>query len=84
MSTPAIYIELQGTTSHVTPRYTRLMCPPREAHVRPADSQPHGAVFQISHTPYGIRNSEFWNRKPGCRKSSWCGIFPLDHLIMVR
>ena len=50
----------------------------------PADPQPHGAVFQDSHMPYGIRNSEFQNRESGYREFSWCGIFPLDHLIMVR
>ena len=34
--------------------------------------------------PYGIRNSETQNRESGYRDFSWCGIFPLDHLIMVR
>ena len=29
--------------------------------------------------PYGFRNSEIGIRKPGYRKYSWCGIFPLDH-----
>ena len=78
MSDPTIYIALQGTTRHVRPRYTppgsaaRAPRPPRDPRV-------HGAVFRIPHTPYGIRNSEIGIRKPGYRKSSWCGIFPLDH-----
>jgi len=42
-----------------------LMCRPREAHVRPPTPEPHGAVFQILHTPYGIRNSESQNRESG-------------------
>lgn len=39
------------------------------AHVRPADPDPHGAVFGILHMPYGIRNSEFQNRESGIWKS---------------
>jgi len=46
-----------------------LMCRPREAHVRPADPQPHGAVFGILHMPYGIRNSEIQNRESGIGES---------------
>ena len=61
MSYQAIYIELQGKTSHVPPRYTRYELP-QDLAVRPAmrprASQPYGAVFRILHTPYGIRNSE--------------------------
>ena len=37
------------------------------AHVRPAAPRSHGAVFQILHMPYGIRNSEFQNRESGNR-----------------
>jgi len=37
------------------------------AHVRPAAPRSHGAVFQILHTPYGFRNSEFQNRESGNR-----------------
>lgn len=75
MSHPAIYIAVRGTTPHVRPRYIR----PRPPRPRSAVLGSHGAVFRNSHTPYGIRNSEIQNRKPGYRKSSWCGIFPLDH-----
>ena len=75
MSYPAIYIALRGKTPHVRPRYIRPR-PPAPAIRGP---QPHGAVFRISHMPYGIRNSEIGIRKPGYRKSLWCGIFPLDH-----
>ena len=63
MSTPAIYIAPQGTTSHVSPRYTRLMCPS----CAPRAPRVHAAVFQILHMPYGIRNSEFQNRESGNR-----------------
>ena len=45
---------------------------PCAPHVRPAAPQPHGAVFQISHMPYGIRNSESQNRESG-NSESWCG-----------
>ena len=45
---------------------------PREAHVPPTRSQcapraprSYGAVFQILHMPYGIRNSESQNRESG-------------------
>jgi len=40
------------------------------AHVRPAAPRSHGAVFQILHTPYGIRNSEIQNRESGYRDFS--------------
>ena len=45
----------------------------------PRAPRSHGAVFQDSHMPYGIRNSESQNRESGYREFSWCGIFPLDH-----
>ncbi len=61
MSDPAIYIAFRGTTHHVRPRYIRPR-PPAPAIRGP---QPYGAVFRISHTPYGIRNSEFGNRDSG-------------------
>ena len=59
-------------TSNVTPRYTRPTRSPRP----PRGPRSHGAVFQISHMPYGIRNSEFQNRESGIRKSgkSWRGL----------
>ena len=57
MSHPAIYIELQGTTSNVTPRYTRLMCPPREARARPRG--PLTSWCGIPDSAYAIRISEF-------------------------
>ena len=79
MSHPAIYIEHQGRTHNVPPRYTPLDHPEICFGITPAAPGSHGAVFRISHTPYGFRNSEIRIRKPGYRKSSWCGIFPLDH-----
>ena len=85
MSTPAIYIAPQGTTSHVSPRYTRLMCPPREAHVRPrgaAGLMVRYSRSSICHTDFGIRNPRIGNR--GTEISSLMQRFPLDHLIMVR
>ena len=74
MSAPAIYIAVLGKTPHVPSRYTR------------SDSQLSGPIVLgiswrgIPELPYAIRNSEFGNRnsEPGYRKSSWCGIFPLD------
>lgn len=60
MSNQAIYIELQGKTSHVPPRYTRYELPQDLAvrpAIRPRYPQPYGAVFRNLHTPYGIRNS---------------------------
>ena len=57
MSHPAIYIELQGTTSRVPPRYTppvSLSCAP---HVRPRG--PATSWCGIPGFPYAIRNSEF-------------------------
>ena len=44
-------------TSRVRPRYTRLMCPPREAHVRPRG--PATSWCGIPDLAYAIRNSEF-------------------------
>jgi hypothetical protein len=62
MSDPVIGI---GHPVSALPRRPR---PP--AHVRPPAPQPHGAVFQILHTPYGIRNSEIQNRESGYRDFS--------------
>ena len=72
MSTPAIYIAPQGTTSHVTPRYTRTWIRPTAPQDAARGPRSHGAVFQDSHTPYGIRNSESQNRESGISES-WCG-----------
>jgi hypothetical protein len=67
MSDPAIYIELQGTTRYVRPRYT----PPGSARPRPA---PAPAIrgymvrysgFPIRHTEFGIRKSKIGNRGTG-------------------
>ena len=74
MSAPAIYIELRGKTPYVRPRYIRPRPP------APAIRGPRISWCGIPELPYAIRNSEFGNRnsEPGYRKSSWCGIFPLD------
>jgi hypothetical protein len=84
-------------TSNVTPRYwhwtsrvrppdarscaahAKLMCAPQ-----PRDLMVRYSGFSIRHTEFGIRNSEIQNRESGYREISWCGIFHLDHLIMVR
>jgi hypothetical protein len=61
MSDPAIGIGhpvSDPVTPVQDPAHVPLMCPP------PAP-QPHGAVFGILHTPYGIRNSEIQNRESG-------------------
>jgi len=47
-----------------------VSAPPRRPLMRPPAPEPHGAVFQILHTPYGIRNSEFQNRESGYRDFS--------------
>ena len=52
--------------------------PAPPAQVRPPAPRSHGAVFQILHMPYGIRNSEIQNRESGYREISWCGRFHLD------
>jgi hypothetical protein len=65
MSHPAIGIGHR--MSHPPPvARPRISCAP---HVRPADPEPHGAVFRIPHTPYGIRNSEFGIPESGIGKS---------------
>jgi hypothetical protein len=69
MSTPAIYIAPQGTTSHVSPRYTRPTrspCAPRG---------PRTSWCGISDSPYAIRNSEFGIPESGIGKSDklWRG-----------
>ncbi len=61
MSYQDIYIELQGKTSDVRPRYIRTL-PPRPRSAVPGS---HGAVFRNSHTPYAIRNSEIGIRNRG-------------------
>lgn len=87
MSDQAIYIELQGTTSHVHP--------PDHPEIRfgiiPAirDLMVRYSDFPIPHTEFGIRESGFGNPRehwpePGSHNSSWCGIFPLTTRDMVR
>ena len=67
MSDPAIYIELQGTTRHVTPRYTPL----GSARPRPAPAPAiRGYMVRYSgtpirHTEFGIRKSKIGNRGTG-------------------
>jgi len=58
MSAPVIGIGHPGSDPPPSPAHVPLMCAP------PAPRS-HGAVFQILHTPYGIRNSEFQNRESG-------------------
>ena len=53
----------------------RISCAP---HVRPPAPRSHGAVFQILHMPYGIRNSEIQNRESGKAISPRCERFYLD------
>lgn len=57
MSDPAI-----GIGHPVSAPPVARSCAP---HVRPPAPRSHGAVFQILHTPYGIRNSEIQNRESG-------------------
>ena len=68
MSNPAIYIAPRGTTPHVRPRYTVSDHPEICFGIIPAVpeymARSLAAVFRISHTPYGFRNSEIQNRKP--------------------
>ena len=79
MSHPAICIAPQGTTPYVPPRYI----PCDLAGIIPKSVSGSCDLMvrysKIPHTPYGIRNSEIGIPEPGYRKSSWCGIFPLDH-----
>lgn len=71
MSTPAIYIELQGTTSRVPPRYTRPTRSPCAPHAKPMCApRPRNLMvrysrFPICHTEFGIRNSRIGNREIG-------------------
>ena len=60
MSAPAIGIGhwMSGPVTPVQdPAHVPLMCAP--------SIEPHGAVFQILHMPYGFRNSEIQNRESG-------------------
>ena len=57
MSDPAIYIAPQGTTRHVPPRYTPLMCCPC------APPRSPSTWCGIPDFPYAIRISEFGNPK---------------------
>jgi hypothetical protein len=67
MSDPSIYIAVQGTTSHVPPRYTG----PGSARPRPAPAPAVPVLmvrysgFPIRHTEFGIRKSRFGNRGTG-------------------
>ena len=59
MSAPAIYIEPQGTTLHVPPRYIRPR-PPAPARIRAPAIPNHMVRYSVSpicHTEFGIRNS---------------------------
>lgn len=49
--------------------HAKPMCIPRP---RDLMARSLAAVFQDSHMPYGIRNSEFQNRESG-NPESWCG-----------
>ena len=61
MSAPAIGIGHPVSA----PPVARPRTPRQPVQVRPPAPRSHGAVFQILHTPYGIRNSEFQNRESG-------------------
>ena len=50
------------------------------AQVRPPAPEPHGAVFQILHTPYGFQKSEIQNRESGKAISPRCERFHLDEV----
>ncbi len=62
MSYQDIYIELQGKTSDVRPRYIRPR-PPRPP--APAIRGPRISWCGIPDLPYAIRNSEFGNPESG-------------------
>lgn len=75
MSYQDIYIELQGKTSDVRPRYIRPRPP------RPPAPAIRGAVSTwcgIPELPYAIRNSEFgnWNSESGVQEIFMVRYFP--------
>ena len=50
--------------------------PPPAPRARPRGPGSHGAVFRISHTPYGIRNSEIQIPESGVQEIFMVRYFP--------
>ena len=79
MSYPAIYIELQGKTSNVPPRYIPPSIIPKSVSGSPPQSA--NRWCGIPKPPYPIRNSEFGirNSETGVQEIFMVRYFPLDH-----
>ena len=75
MSNQAIYIELQGRTPCVAPRYTRPPRAPRSPNLMVRYSR-----NAICHTNFGIRESEFgiWKPDNSCSALSYFAFAPVN------